>query len=219
MDKKIKKQISALQVPREVAGEVTLVWMQCKQSKQNLFQLISGALKTPINHEDQEKRITTHFILNRRLQRFIRNSCGEFLNVVSSEKRKKLLDNHPEFLVLTSLPEGYSRLRMDEDSDCGSDEETWGYQCETILKPTIDVRDGREVYVYKGDDTTQVKMEIAEPQSPPETSYFGIKCMAEVDEQVCFVCFVPNYFSYRIINKHHSSTTVFAVMNHFLSYD
>lgn len=194
MDEDIKMQISALQVPREVDGEVTVVWMQCKESKQNLFQLISGALETPINHEDGLKIISTHFILNRRLQRFIKTNCKDFLSGVSPQKRVNLLRNHPEYLVLTSLPEGYSRLRRDDDSDSGSDEETWDYQCNTILKPTIDIRHGREVYVYKEDEMKKVTMEISEPQSPPETSYFGIKSIAELDKEVClYVWFQINF--------------------------
>ena len=124
--------------------------MYNKASQQSLFYLIAGSLDKDVANDGKEGTILTYHIINNRLHEYIKHSAPEYLSNIDPDKRNKLLDNGPSYLVTTSLPylksrplrklaekpEPLSDSDWEYDSDESEDEE-WYYVCDNILHPEI----------------------------------------------------------------------------------
>lgn len=171
-------EIEDLHMPNDTDGEIAVIWMFSKSTKATLLHFIAGALTKDVQHDDDEKWISTNYVTNNRLHKIIEDSCAEKLRKkgVTASKIEHLLKKGPKYLVSTSLP----HLKVHDNGDI----EGYHYDASSIVD--VDVKDpnGTNKYCYSH---RNISMEIREPQSPTPVSYLYDFHSAMTMDTVC-VC-------------------------------
>lgn len=171
-------EVEDLHMPDETGGEIAVIWMFSKKSKESLFHFIAGALTKDVQHDDEETWISTNYVTNNRLHEIIEHSCKESLirKGVNSSKITQLLEKGPKYLVSTSLP----HLKVDVNGDI----QGYLYDASSIVDVDVKESDGSHVYHY---GHGKIFMKIFEPRSPPTVSYLHDFHSAMTTNTVC-VC-------------------------------
>ena len=136
---------------------VTLVAMAGNDTERNpqyLLHLIAGHLEQPILKRTDLNwgEIQTHYIYNDTLYEEVVRNRNAGLTTLKSEKRKKVMDKAPPFVITSVFP---SRT-YDET-----------FSVSNVMTPEVQVGgDGLDMYIYKNQMVPTLKITLHEPKSP-----------------------------------------------------
>jgi len=171
-EEEIEQAIMDLRVSHEITGGVTLIWMRSTSSENSLFQIISTTLDKPVDGVTGHKKVSTYYLTNRLLQKFIAKSSEQALTNLSHCKRKSMLESNPPYIVTRCLPE-YNPEDDSDASSCDSDDDDYvmpySLSDDDIVHPSVgEDAEGREIYSYTNGD---ISMTIQEPTGPSVSDY------------------------------------------------
>lgn len=137
-----------------------------------LLHLIAGRLKQPILKQTDKywSEIQTHHVGNDALYDEITTKSLSGLNSLeNAEKRRRILNNSPAFVVSSSFP---------------SSTYDGNFIISNVMSPVVKVdEDGRESYVYQNTIMPELRITLHEPRSPMLGEYATAQAVgsAEID--------------------------------------
>lgn len=159
----IMAQVEQLDVGED-EKDVTVVAMASVDengSRNYLLHLIAGHLTMPVldRKNNKWKEIQTYFVGNDSLYDEINRHFEKGLStLMNSDKKQKVLDNGPPYVVTNKYPmktsDGEFEVNPDDD----------------LIRPEVtEDKDGREVYTYRSGE--ELKLQLHEPRSPMMADY------------------------------------------------
>lgn len=153
-----------------------------------LYHLFSGVLIDSINQSEGQYTVATENLNNHDLYDVIKAQSGVDLSSagVTKEKQEKLYKESPRFVVTSTMP-------TYED----------GIIILNTIKPEIETRNSKEVYLYCHPDDATMRVVVKEPNSPAgvdyeidqSTSVPSNTAYCEVSVRIRFICYKVHKYS------------------------